>query len=182
MWVEIVKKYLNKNLFYVSVIITGLTSFFIGIFYSLFKDSIFEVTANEFLEGTGVLGAYITESTGRPSETNYFMIALLVSVMFFFIIAFVLSKFLNKKYFYMFNLVSILNVILLFGLFLASIFVGMSLIFTYIFLIVIFIIYLFALYSVLDKILKLDLRKKIISLIIFVIPFIIILIIFKLFV
>lgn len=179
---EIVKKYLNKNLFYVSVIITGLTSFFIGIFYSLFKDSVFEVTANDFLEGTGVLGAYITESTGRPSETNYFMIGLLVSIIFFFIIAFVLSKFLNKKYFYMFNLISILNVILLLGLFFACILVGISLIFTYIFLIAIFILYLFLLYYVLDKIFEIDLRKKIISLIIIVIPFIIILVIFKLFV
>ena len=101
---EIIKKYLNKNYFYVSVIIMGLTSGLIGIFYSLFKNKVFERTTNDFLEGTGVLGAYITESTGKPSETNYFIIGLLISIAFFFIVSFVFSRILNKKYTYTFNL------------------------------------------------------------------------------
>ena len=159
---EIVKKYLNKNLFYISVVITGLTSLFIGIFYSLLKDNTFEVSADKFLEGTGVLGAYITESTGRPSETNFFMIGLIISILFFFIISFVLSKFLNKKFIYIFNLFSILNVILIFGLICSCLFISISFIFSYIFLIIILILYLFVLYFVLDKILKLDLKNRLI--------------------
>ena len=123
---EIIKKYLNKNYFYVSVIIMGLTSGLIGIFYSLFKNKVFERTTNDFLEGTGVLGAYITESTGKPSETNYFIIGLLISIAFFFIVSFVFSRILNKKYTYTFNLNSFLSIILIFGLVFSSLLINIS--------------------------------------------------------
>ena len=35
---RVIKKYLDKNLFYVSVILTGITSFLTGLFYFLFKN------------------------------------------------------------------------------------------------------------------------------------------------
>lgn len=183
MWmIEVVRKYLNKNLFYISVIITGFTSLLFGVFYNLFKDNMFERAASDFLEGTGVLSAYITESTGRPSETNYFVIILLISICFFFIISLLMHLYTKKSYFKIFNLLSILNIVLIIGLALSSIFISVSVIFTYVILILCFGFYLFGLYQCLDKIFNLDKKKRIISMAIFVIPVILILILLKLFV
>ena len=67
-----IKKYISKNLFYISVIITGITSLLFGIFYTLFKANIFENASNDFLEGTGVLSSYITTTTSKPASANYF--------------------------------------------------------------------------------------------------------------
>lgn len=180
--IEIIRKYLNKNLFYVSVIITGLTSLLFGVFYNLFKDNMFEKAASDFLEGTGVLSAYITESTGRPSETNYFVIVLLIALAFFFVISFIIHLYTKKSYFKIFNLISILNVVLIISLMLSSILINVSVIFIYVILILAFGFYLFILYQCLDKIFNLDKKKIIISLIIFVIPIVLILILLKLFV
>ena len=40
--VKIIKNYLKQNLFYVSVIITGMVSLFTGMFYAFFKNKVFE--------------------------------------------------------------------------------------------------------------------------------------------
>ncbi len=176
-----IKKYLSKNLFYVSVMITGLLSSFLGIFYTIFKDRIYESKADSFLEGTGVLSSYITESTGKPSETNYFVIILILSLLFFFVITFILSKILNKKYLTIFNLISFLNIILFIGLIIAIIIVNFSFIFTYIVLIITILIYLFILYKSFD-LFKISKDKKMISIGLFILLILIILIILKLFV
>ena len=100
---KFIKKYISKNLFYISVIITGITSLLLGMFYALFKANIFENASNDFLEGTGVLSSYITMTTSRPSEVNYFVIGLIISILFFFIITLLLCLFLKKSYFKIFN-------------------------------------------------------------------------------
>lgn len=180
--IKVVSNYIHKNLFYVSVFVMGLVSLVIGIFYALLKNKMFEVASNDFLEGTGVLSSYITMSTDRPNAINYFLIGLLGILLFFFVICFILKKYLKKSYLEVFNLFGILNVVLLGGFILGFIFINVSIIFTLIFLLVIMLLYLFCLYICLDKIFKLSLRKKIISLLIFILPVIVILIILKLFV
>lgn len=180
--IKVIKSYLDKNLFYVSVILTGVTSLLFGIFYSLFKNNVFDMASNDFLEGTGVLSAYVTTSTNRPSEVNYFLVGLVLSLAFFFVISLIWSLYLKKSYMKVFNLVSILNVILIIGLILSCIFIGIFNIFTYIILIVIILLYLFGLYLCFNKILDLDKKKTVISLAFFVLLVIIILILLKLFV
>lgn len=179
---EIIKKYLNKNYFYISVIIMGLTSGLIGIFYSLFKNEVFERATNDFLEGTGVLGAYITESTGKPSETNYFIIGLLISIAFFFIVSFVFSRILNKKYTYTFNLNSFLSIILIIGLIFSSLLINISFVLGLIIFCLSLCLYFISIYLILDKMFKLDFKKKIFALSILLILVIIILVLLKLFV
>lgn len=180
--IKIIKDYLNKNLFYVSVLITGILGFCTGIFYTLFKDMMFKNASSEFLEGTGVLSAYITSSTARPSETNYFTLVLLITIAFCFLICFILSLYLKKNYFAIFNLFSFVNIIWILGFICSLLFINISLIFTYIFLIIVFILYIFILYKCFNEILNLNKRQIIISLLIFLLPVIIILILFKLFV
>ena len=179
---KIIKSYLDKNLFYVSVIVSGLTSGLIGVFYTLYKDKLFELTTDNFLEGTGVLGAYITSSTGRPSETNYFLIGLVFSILFFFIISFIISKFLKKKYTLIFNLLSLLNVVLLIGLVLNCLFINLSLTIVYIFIGLFIFAYLFLFYKVFKEIFNLLNKEIAILFSMLLIPFIIILIVLKLFV
>ena len=87
---KVIKNYLDKNLFYISVIITGTTSFLLGIFYTLFKSNVFERASNEFLEGTGVLGSYVTVQSNMPSGINYFVIGLVLGIIFFFLTAMLL--------------------------------------------------------------------------------------------
>lgn len=180
--INVIKSYLDKNLFYVSVIITGITSLLFGIFYLLFKNNVFESASNDFLEGTGVLSAYVTTSTNRPSEVNYFLVGLVLSLVFFFVIALILSLYSKKSYMKVFNLVSVLNIILIIGLILSCIFIDISEIFTYIILIVIAILYLVGLYLCFNKIFDLDKKKTIISLVVFALLVIVILILLKLFV
>ena len=76
MMIKYIKRYLDKNLFYVSVFLTGLTSFLFGIFYTFFKDSVFKNASSSFLENSGILGAYVTTSTSKPDGVNYFLILL----------------------------------------------------------------------------------------------------------
>ena len=180
--IRFIKFYLEKNLFYVSVIITGITSLLFGVFYTLFKDSVFERASSEFLEGTGVLEAYITSATSRPSEINYFVIAIIAALLFFFIISLLLHFYLKKDYFKIFNLLSCLNVILIFILILSCIFIKISNIFTYVILIAGIILYLFILYKNLKFLFKLGKKQIVISLLIFICPIIITLILLKLFV
>ena len=179
---KFIKKYISKNLFYISVIITGITSLLLGMFYALFKANIFENASNDFLEGTGVLSSYITMTTSRPSEVNYFVIGLIISILFFFIITLLLCLFLKKSYFKIFNLLAPLNIILVVGLIFACLFINISSVLSYIILIISFILYLFVLYKTLDKIFDTKLKQRIISLLIFIGPIIIILILLKLFV
>ena len=177
-----IKKYISKNLFYISVIITGITSLLFGIFYTLFKANIFENASNDFLEGTGVLSSYITTTTSKPASANYFMIGLIISLLFFFIVSLFLNLYLKKSYFKMFNLLAPLNIILVIGLVFACLFINISSVFSYIILFILTILYLFIFYQTLDKLFNFKLKQKIISLLIFIGPIILILILLKLFV
>ena len=179
---KIIKTYLNKNLFYLSVAFTGLTSLLFGLFYSLFKNNIFEKASSEFLEGTGVLSAYVTKATSTPSELNYFLIGLVLSLIFFFAITLIMSLYLKQKYFKIFNLFGILNIILIIGLSFSSLFINIFDILAYVILIITSFLYLIILYKCLISIFKLNKKKRGITLLIFVIPIILILIILKLFV
>lgn len=179
---NIIKKYLSKNLFYVSVIITGITSLLFGMFYALFKANVFESASNNFLEGTGVLSSYITTTTGKPTGVNYFMVGLIISLLFFFIISLLLNLYLKKSYFKVFNLLACLNIVLVIGLVLACLFINISSIFSYAILIISAILYLFIFYKTLDKLFNFKLKQRIISLLIFIGPIIVILILLKLFV
>lgn len=180
--VKVIRNYLKKDRFLVSTLITGFLSLLIGFFYILFKNRVFDVAASDYLENTSVLGSYITMVTNRPSLGHYFVIGFLVSIVFFFIISLVLSFYLKEKYSFIFNLLGILNIILIIGVILAIICVNFSFILTYILLFIILALYLFILYGCFDLILKLYKKRKIISLSIFIIPIILILVILKLFV
>lgn len=179
---DFIKKYINKNLFYISVVITGVTSLLFGLFYTLFKAYIFESASNDFLEGTGVLSSYVTTVTAKPSEVNYFIIGLIISIVFFFIISLFLNLYLKKGYFKIFNLISILNIVLVIGLILSCLLINISSVFAYIILIVSIILYLYIFYNALGIILNMSFKGKNISLLIFLGPVILILIILKLFV
>ena len=137
-----IKRYLDKNLFYVSAFITGITSLLFGLFYTLFKNSVFENAADNFLEGAGVLSSYITVSTNRPSEVNYFLIALILSLIFFFLIALFLSLYFKMHYMKAFNLISFLNIIWIIGLIFSCVLISFSNLFTYIILIITLVLYL----------------------------------------
>lgn len=180
--IKFIKSYLDKNLFYVSVIITGLTSLLFGLFYTLFKNNVFENASNNLFDGTGVLSSYVTTSTNRPSEVNYFLIGLVLSLIFFFVVTLILSLYLKKSYIKLFNLLSFLNIILVIGLIISCIFIGIFDVLAYIILIIIVILYLFMLYMCFNKIFDLDKNKKIISLVGFTVILIIILVLLKLFV
>ena len=180
--IKIIRNYLNQNLFYVSVIITGVVSLLAGVFYALLKNKVFEMASSNFLEGTGVLGTYVTTSTDKPSAIYYFLIGLFCGLCFFFIISFILRIYLKTNYFKVFNLFGILNIFLFIGLILAIIFINFTILFTYGLLFILIILYLFVLYKCLDLIFKLNMKKKIVSLVIFILPVIMILIILKLFV
>lgn len=180
--IKIVSNYIHKRMFYVSVILTGLVSLVMGIFYALLKNEMFLVASHNFLEGTGVLGAYITVATDRPNAINYFLIGLLGTLLFFFVISFILKKYLKKSYLDVFNLFGILNVIVLVFIILGIILLNISISFTLIFLFLMMVLYLLGFYICLDKAFKLPLKARIISLLIFILPVIIILIILKLFV
>ena len=173
--IKFIKSYLDKNLFYVSVIISGLTSLLFGLFYTLFKNNVFENASNNLFDGTGVLSSYVTTSTNRPSEVNYFLIGLVLSLL-------ILSLYLKKSYIKLFNLLSFLNIILVIGLIISCIFIGIFDVLAYIILIIIVILYLFMLYMCFNKIFDLDKNKKIISLVGFTVIVIIILVLLKLFV
>lgn len=179
--IKIIKNYLRQNLFYVSVIITGIVSFLMGLFYVLLKNELFEMTSSNYLEGTGVLANYVTVSTDRPSGVYYFLIGLFCAFFFFLIVSLILKGYLKKDYFQIFNLFGILNVILMICLILGVCFINISVLFTYIILFVFLLFYLFGFYKSLD-LLNIDKKKKIFSLLIFVLPIIIILLILKLFV
>ena len=133
---KFIKKYISKNLFYISVIITGITSLLLGMFYALFKANVFENASNDFLEGTGVLSSYITMTTSRPSEVNCFVIGLIISILCFFVITLLLCLFLKKSYFKIFNLLAPLNIILVVGLIFACLFINISSVLSYIILII----------------------------------------------
>lgn len=179
---KVIKNYLDKNLFYISVIITGTTSFLLGIFYTLFKSNVFERASNEFLEGTGILGSYVTVQSNMPSGINYFVIGLVLGIIFFFLTAMLLRLYLKKDYFKIFNLLSILNSVLIVGLIISCIFINISYMFSYIVLIISLLLYLFIFYKSLDEIFDVNLKQRIISLLVFIGPIIIILILLKLFV
>lgn len=179
--VNIIKNYLKQNLFYVSVIITGMVSLFTGMFYAFFKNKVFEITSSNYLEGTGVLANYVTVSTDRPSGVYYFLIGLFCTILFFFTVSMIFKWYLKKNYIQIFNLFGILNVILLICLILGIIFINILVLFTYIILFVFLLVYLFYFYKGLD-LFNIDKKKKIISLFIFLLPVIFILLSFKLFV
>ena len=180
--IKFASTYLKKNLFYISVMITGFTSLLMGIFYGILKSKLFETVSSNFLDGTGVLGAYVTVSSSKPSGVNYFLIVFLLGLGLFFLITFVLKIYLKKRYLEVFNLFGILNIILIFSFILGIIFINVSLLLSFILIIIGIICYLFFLYRCLIFIFKLDIKKSIISLIIFLIPILIILVILKLFV
>ena len=174
------EKYLEKNLFYVSVIITGLTSVLFGLFYAFFKDNIYNEATSNFLDGTGVLSAYVTTSV-KSNSHNYFIIGLAISLIFFFVIAFILKVITKENYFKCFNLINFLNIILLIGLIFSLIVIRVS-IFPYIILIVFILIFMFMFYCSLRKIFKLDIKNSFMFLGILSVIVIFVLIMFKLFV
>lgn len=173
-----VKKLEFKN-FYISALSTGITSFLLGLFYTLFKDATFEKGVDDFLEGTGVLASYITSSTGKPSETNYFLIGFLCALIFFFLISFLLHLYLKKDYIKIFNMLSSLNVILSIFLILSCTLTNISVIVSCALLVIGLILYLVLLYKKLNDI---PLKQKIISLVVFALLIFLILIFLKLFV
>lgn len=180
--IEIIKRYIQKNLFYLSVIITGMTSLFLGIFYTLFKANIFENVSNDFLTGTGVLGSYVTKATFRFPYVNYFVIGLIISLLFFFMVFLILHLFLKEEYLKIFNLLSFLNIILIVGLILACLLINISDVFSFIILISFVILYLLVLNKTFDEIFNISLKQRIMSLVIIACLIIVILILLKLFV
>lgn len=179
---RIIKKYLDKNLFYVSVILTGITSFLTGLFYLLFKNSVFEKATENYLEGTGVLSSYITVQTSQPASFKYFLIGLVISIIFFFLISLVLHIYLKQKYFLIFNNLAILNVVLIIALIISSIIVSFSQTISFIILILAVILYLFLFNICLSKFWKINFKKRMVASLIILIFLIVILIFLKLFV
>ena len=179
--INIVKKYMQKNWFLISVMITGVMALVMGIFYALLKSKRFMMAEEKFLENTSVLGPYITLSAEKPDTVKYFIIIFLIALGFILIVSLILSIYLKKRYIDVFNLFSILNIILILGFLGGIVFLNISFLIAYILLILISILYLFVLYKCL-YIFKLENKKRILSLLIFIIPLILILIILKLFV
>ena len=176
-----IKRYLNKNSFSFSLIITFICSILFGIFYALFKSKMFDRTLSNYYEGTSILGFYVTEVSESPNYFNYFLILFLIVFIFFFLISFVLSYFYKEKFFKIFNLFGFLNIILIIGLVFSLIFINLNIILGFIFLILALGLYLFILYKAL-KLFNLDNKKRLIFLGIFILLVIIILLILKFFV
>lgn len=176
-----VKRFINKNLFPLSLIITFICSMLFGLFYALFKSKLVDRTLSDYYEGTSVLNFYVTGVSEEPSYFNYFLIVFIISMFFFFLISFILSYFYKEKYFKVFNLFGCLNIILIIGLILSLIFINLNIILGFIFLILSFGLYLFVLYKAIE-LFNLGKSKKIISLGVFSLLIMIILFILKFFV
>ena len=179
---KLIKKYFLKNRFYLSVIITGILSLILGLFYVFFKKNLFESTSSLFLDGTGVLESYVSVSNLKPNFTIYFLIIFLLSLFLFFGLTFVFKFILKQRYRNIFNLFGVLNILLILGFIFEFIFLHFSVYFTYVLLIFVFILYLVLFYRYLKMFFKVSLRQRIILLLIIVLLVFGILLILKFFV
>lgn len=168
------KTYLKKNLFHLSVIITGITCALTGIFYVLYKSHIFKTASSNLLEGSSTLNSYVVSSSMDVNYVNYFFIMTIIMIIFYLIITFVFYKIIKDKR--LFNFISFSNIILIIGLIFSCIFIN------YFILMVFIIIYLIYLYKNLKNIFNLDTKQSIKCISVIIILIIIIYIILKLFV